>query len=163
MHQTNRGHDYPYLNGVRRDGCPIRSIVKAREDELNAVSEYIYQSILLEDTHPELAALLDSIAMDEMKHFRGLSRMLYCMGCDPGVRGTVKSSRIKTEDGRVCGIGKLLASDIADEKRSERDYLCLAASTGDPVAACFFTNLADDEARHVKLLCEARDRASSPN
>ena len=161
MYQKNYGYDYPYLNGVKRDACLARGAVKALSDELNAISEYIYQSILLEDSDPELAALLDSLAMDEMRHFRGLSRMLYCMGEDPGMRGSVRSSGIKTRDGRICGLGKMLASDIADEKRSEKDYLCLAASTGDPVAACFFTNLADDEARHVKLLCEARERVSS--
>lgn len=162
MYQKNYGYDYPYLNGVRCDSGLARRVAQVRSDELNAISEYIYQSILLEDSEPELAALLDSLAMDEMRHFRGLSRMLYCMGEDPGMRGTVKTSRIKTQDGCACGIGKMLASDIADEKRSEKDYLCLAASTGDPVVACFFTNLADDEARHVKLLCEARERVSSP-
>lgn len=160
MFRSDFGHDYPFLGGVRRDPRLIRPLQSARADELCAVSEYVYQSIVTEDDDPELSRLFNAIAMDEMRHFRGLSRILYCLGEDPCMRINVRTSRL----GPCAGdaeLGKLLASNIADEKQAEKEYLRLAASTGDPVAANFFTNLADDEANHAKLLCEARDRLTS--
>ena len=160
MYRPDFGHDYPFLGGVKCDRRLLRSAESARASKLNSISEYVYQSIMTEDSAPELSALFGAVAMDEMRHYRGLSRLIYCLGGNPCARITVCTSRLS--GGCECeGFGKLLASDIADEKHSEKEYLRLAASTGDPVAANFFTNLADDEANHVKLLCEARDRLTS--
>ena len=153
------GHDYPYLDGIKCDKRLIRFAERARENELCDICEYVCRSAAFESSCPELAELYKSLAMDEMKHFYGLSRMLYCAGASPCVRADVRPMRLGLNP--VCTEkGKLIASDIADEKSAEKKYLGAAAHTGDPSAANFFINLADDEARHAKLLCEARERES---
>ena len=160
MYRPDFGHDYPFLSGVKCDRRLLRSAENARADKLNAISEYVYQSIMTEDISPELSAIFTAIAMDEMRHYRGISRLIYCLGGDPRARISVCTSH-RSDGCEHEEMGKLLASDIADEKHSEKEYLRLAASTGDPVAANFFTNLADDEANHAKLLCESRERLTS--
>ena len=67
---------YPPIDDVTKNLKFAGFINEARNDELEAISEYLYQSIIFSEAFPELSSLFEGIASVEMLHFELLSELL---------------------------------------------------------------------------------------
>ncbi len=131
---------------------------RARAGELNAVSEYLYLSIMFADALPELSEYFDKKAEEEMHHHRALGELILRLGGDPCERSAVRNSgRInlcQDPDSRApVAATRSLKNNIMSERRSAENYrrLALAAEKcGDLSAAALFAKLSADESRHAK-------------
>lgn len=130
----------------------------ARAGELNAISEYLYLSIMFADALPELSEFFDHLAMEEMHHHRALGELILRLGGDPCERSAVRNSgRInlcEDRDSRApVAATRALKNNIMTERRAAENYhrLALAAEKcGDLSASALFSRLSADESRHAK-------------
>ncbi len=130
---------------------------RARAGELNAISEYLYLSIMFSDALPELSEYFDDLAMEEMGHHRELGELILRLGGDPCERSAVRNSgRINlcqdTDSRAPVAATRALKNNIMSERRSSENYrrLALAAEKcGDLSAAAIFNKLSADEAKHA--------------
>jgi bacterioferritin len=53
------------------------------DGELSATTQYIYQNMVLYNSDPTAAALLECIAINEARHFQILGQLIYMLGADP--------------------------------------------------------------------------------
>ena len=131
---------------------------RARAGELNAISEYLYLSIVFADALPELSDYFSKLAMEEMHHHRALGELILRLGCDPAERSAVRNSgRInlcEDRDSRApVAATRALKNNIMDERRAAENYRRLAQMAercGDLAAASLFSKHAADETRHAK-------------
>ncbi len=148
MQNQNRMKNLPLANEAAR----------ARAGELNAVSEYLYLSIMFAEALPELSEYFERLAMEEMQHHRALGELILHLGGDPCERSAVRNSgRInlcEDCDSRApVAATRSLKNNIMSERRSAENYrrLALAAEKcGDLSAAALFGKLSADEAKHAK-------------
>ena len=153
------------MNEYNERACTCRKNVilaneaaRARAGELNAVSEYIYLSIVFADAIPEISKYFEKVAMEEMHHHRALGELILRLGCDPAERSAVRNSGkinlCEDRDSRApVAATRALKNNIADEKRAAENYRRLALMSercGDLSAAALFSKHAADESRHAK-------------
>ena len=82
--------EYPSLDGTTCNCRLACEVARSQAAELNAISEYLYQSIMFRETMPGLSDMFDGIALDEMHHFRMLGELINRLGGDPTVRTAVR-------------------------------------------------------------------------
>ena len=75
------------------------------DGELTATTQYIYQNMVLLNSDPTAAALLECIAINESRHFQILGQLIYMLGADPKLYAP---TRLRGEPQRIRG-----ASDSA--------------------------------------------------
>ena len=147
---------YPSLEGTVANCRLACELARSHIGELNSVSEYIYQSIMFEETMPELSDIFDELAMDEMNHFRLLGELIRTLGGDPALRTAVRNSGglVMRED-KGCrayvAASRELRRHIADELAAYNEYMRLAALSermGQLPAAALLRRIAADEREH---------------
>ena len=152
---------YPPIDDVTKNLKFAGFINETRNDELEAISEYLYQSIIFGDAYPELASLLEGIATVEMLHFELLSDLLLKLGVNPVVNTRIRNHAIDiSEDSPSTApraARRAILRDIAAENSAETMYLKLAASTNDKSASDLLIRIAKDEEMHADLLKKALD------
>lgn len=150
---------YPPIDDVAKNLKFAGFVVETRNDELEAISEYLYQSIMFSEPYPELATLLEGIAGVEMIHFRLLSELLLKLGINPILNTRVRNYAIDiSEDSPSTApraARRAILRDIEAENAAETMYLKLAASTNDKSASDLLQRIAKDEEKHVELLKNA--------
>lgn len=151
----NPSVSYPSAEGVMKNPRLINGVLAARCDELNAISDYVYYSIILAECYPGVSELFEKLAMTEMLHFRLLGQVVLALGGNPCVRCRVGGSSVCVPP-KVCDVKRLLENAISGEKKSCSDYKRLAAETcGDKIAEEIFCRLASDEEGHARMLSTA--------
>ena len=91
MNGNENARPYPSIDGTTCNCRLACELARQHSAELNAVSEYIYQSIVFAGTMPQLSDMFDGIALDEMHHFRMLGELIRLLGGDPAVRTAVRN------------------------------------------------------------------------
>lgn len=147
---------YPPTDAVSENPRAARSLFALRDGELEAISEYIYQSIIFGEVYPKLATLLEGIAMTEMKHYRLLSETIQALGSNPSVNSRVRTSLIDissdTPSMAPYAARRTLKANIADENAAAKSYREAAAHTDDEALSAILIRIAEDEELHAVLL-----------
>ncbi len=147
---------YPSLEGTAANCRLACELMRSHAGELNAVSEYVYQSIMFDETMPELAEMFNEIAMSEMQHFRLIGELIRLLGGDPALRTAVRNSGglVMRED-KSCrasvAAARELRRNIADELASYNEYIrvaSLAERMGQLPASALLRRIAADEREH---------------
>lgn len=68
------------------------------DGELTATTQYIYQNMVLLESNPTAAALLECIAINEARHFQILGQLIYMLGADPKLYAP---TRLRDEPQRI--------------------------------------------------------------
>lgn len=71
------------------------------DGELSASTQYIYQNMILYNSDPTAAALLECIAITEARHFQILGQLIYMLGADPKIYAP---TRLRGEPQRILDI-----------------------------------------------------------
>lgn len=155
--QSNK-REYPSLDGTIKN-CRLAGELKRQYFcELNAVSEYIYQSIMFKEALPELAAIFEDIAIDEMRHFRLLGELMRLLGRDPVINTTLRTDGglmmcTDLESRAPVAAARELERNIADERAAYKEYLrlgSLAELLGESPAAALLRSFSEDEQAHLR-------------
>lgn len=150
---------YPPTDTISENPRTARSLFAFRDGELEAISEYIYQSIIFGEVYPKLATLLEGIAMTEMKHYRLLSEAIQALGSNPSVNSRVRTSLIDissdTPSMAPYAARRALKANISDESAAAKGYREAAAHTDDEALSALLIRLAEDEELHAVLFTGA--------
>ena len=153
---------YPPIDDVTKNLKFAGFINEARNDELEAISEYLYQSIIFGEAFPELSSLFEGIASVEMLHFELLSELLLKLGVNPVLNTRLRNHAIDiSEDSSSTApraARRAILRDIDAENSANTMYLKLAASTNDKSASDLLVRIAKDEEKHAELLKEALEK-----
>lgn len=155
----NQKNDYPSLDGTTCNCRLACEVARSRAGELNAISEYLYQSIMFGETMPGLSSMFDEIAIDEMHHFRMLGELINRLGGDPVVRTAVRGRGgiclCDDKDSRApVAAARALRCNIRDELAAYNEYMrvaSLAERMGQLPAAALLRRIACDEKRHREI------------
>ena len=128
---------------------------------LNSISEFIYQSVILEESSPSLASLSEAIALSELKHYRLLSHVARMHGIDHKINFRVKNSFNVPDSQDPLSLFSL----FAEEKRERaKKYSTLSLS---PVfcqkCSATLASLADDERSHCEMILSETDKIKNDN
>lgn len=161
MPYNSEKHPYPPFH-PRLQGCVAhdRRMSHALEDcyaaELHAVAAYTYRSLLCEPADRTLSDLFNTLALEEIEHFRLLGELIIALGGNPTLR-----TRVQVEPFPLCH-GDLACTErearcmIEDAIREEKVlvdcYETLMSRTEDRVVRSVFSHLIADEQAHVGSL-----------
>lgn len=149
--------NYPSVTEVQRSPRAARALFAPRADELSAISNYTYYSIVFDGSMPELSALFEQISLTEMQHFRLLGELIDALGADPVVNMRLRTAALgltEDEDSRApVAAVRVVESLLRDEEAAAHEYARLATVLeAEPAAAAILTRLAADEAGHARAL-----------
>jgi len=153
---------YPSLFSVTRDPSLARLIVPARANELNSISDYIYEAIIFENVYPWLATIFEGIANTEMRHFKMLSELTLKLGGNPAVDCRIQNIPTdiseNTNSMAPRAAKRFLTRASEEEKNAAAEYKRLASSCKDKSASALLLRIAEDEELHARLLDGANQR-----
>ncbi len=147
---------YEIPNNISENLRFARMLQRPLLDELEGISEYVYQSIIFEEAIPELSMLLEEIALTEMWHFEALGKLILKLGANPSFRARVQSGLINLsandENQNIASAKKVVAEDIRKEKSGADTYRKLASMTNDSNISDLLLKIASDEEMHAEEL-----------
>ncbi len=147
------------LNAVGEDLRALRIVSPAyagRDGELTAVLQYVYQSVLLGGCgQTELAALVASIAKEEMHHLQILGTLIVKLGAPP-VFTACPPYPVSYYSASCVNYAKspraILAADIAAERAAIAEYDRMLGCLDDAPVAAVIAHIRADEAEHLRRL-----------
>lgn len=156
MNNSTSRRTYPSPANAHRDPQLARLTYPALADELSSFSDFLYFSIILEDIMPDVSALLEEIALDELEHYRMLSELIRSLGGNPAINTRLRTplADISSDDdiAAINSLPDILRPLIAGEDQATAMYAELVEYAGDNPAAAIFSRFSSDEADHARWL-----------
>lgn len=145
---------YPTVTGKisEREAAGIYDLYAGRFSELEAITSYMYQAIIMHDDD-KIGNILRQIGIVEMRHLDLLGEALCTFDHDPVFTG--KYNYFTTGyTSYINDTRQILLYDIEDEKRAAESYRNLADIT-DNLSLCeLLVRIAMDEELHERILIE---------
>ena len=132
----------------------ISRLGRSYRGELEAISEYLYNSIMTEPYDKDESQLFEQVSEDEMRHFRLIGEMIRDLGGNPVIRTCIGVPPLSPEglrqtEGRLPD--SLYDRLLRDETDARAEYLALADIAPTAEAAETLRRIASDEERHAAL------------
>ncbi|HHV77761.1 MAG TPA: bacterioferritin [Syntrophothermus lipocalidus] len=128
-----------------------------RISEMSAITQYLYHHHLLNEHYPDLASLLECIALVEMTHMEMLAEAIIRLGGKPKFGAPCNQTISWWKGDRIyygCGICDMLAADIQGEKDAISQYHRHLDAIDDKYVRAILARIIKDEKEHIRLLTE---------
>ena len=134
----------------RRDVSVLTDDYAGRESETTAIIQYAYQSYILKAKYPEVAKILERIAIVEMSHHEMLAKAIIESGGDPVIAGRhcFWSGSAVNYDGDLC---RILNADLQGELNAIAAYKRTIAALSNKSIAALIERIIADEEIHVRI------------
>lgn len=122
--------------------------------EMNAVSLYFYNSIVLQDTWKELAEAMKCISMVEMHHLHIFANMCYRLGVDPRLWDCQNDLLEYWSPGYNVyprQIHTMLENAIKQEQNTIATYHYQMTCIQEPIIQNMLKRIIEDEQHHVQI------------
>lgn len=123
--------------------------------EFGTISEYVYQSVIFEQSYPETARIFSELAKVEMHHLRMITELVNKLGATP-VYGWYSGKEPVYWNGSSVNYTRelhtALIHDLNGEQKAYSAYVSLARQSGDRYVFAVLTRIALDEMIHTSLL-----------
>jgi rubrerythrin len=144
------------LDDVLVNTRAARYAENAQTNELNAISNYIYQVIIFEEMIPSLAEIFENIALNSMNHYEILGKLIKKLGTNPAVHTRVQNTPLNYNFTTIQQANmiakKAIEENIIDEEKASMDYRKLAENSSDSAVATIYRRLSNDKDEHAKML-----------
>ena len=148
---------YPNVENVRKNPMDAKKLMNSsyggRNSETGAILTYAYQSYVVKKENPELASMLEQVAVVEMKHHELLGTAIYSLGGLPVVAGRNAYFSAAGLDYSVRA-EEFLVRNVREEEAAIREYEALEKTLATPEIRELVKRIVDDETLHVKLFSE---------
>lgn len=147
---------YPNVENVRKNPMDAKKLMNSyggRNSETGAILTYAYQSYVVKKEHPELASMLEQVAVVEMKHHELLGTAIYSLGGLPVVAGRNAYFSAAGLDYSVRA-KEFLVRNVREEEAAIREYEALEKTLATPEIRELVKRIVEDELLHVKLFSE---------
>lgn len=134
----------------RGDVIALTDDYAGRESETTAIMQYSYQSYILKEKYPDVAKVLEEIAIVEMTHHEMLAEAIIESGGDPVIAGRhcfwSGSTVNYAED-----LYTILKADLQGELTAIANYKRTIAALSNKSIAALIERIILDEELHVKI------------
>ena len=144
----------PKLDGcVSCDRRLARAMNECYQNVLYTIAAYLWRSLVVESCDGVLSETFDSLAREEIEHFRLLGELIHALGATPALRKQVRidPERYRADSKENC-CASLLRDAIRDEKYMIDCYQTLLGQTDDRVVRSILSHLLSEEHRHAEQL-----------
>lgn len=122
--------------------------------ENTVIHQYIYQSLILKNSHPEISKILKSIAITEMTHLFLLGETILLLGMAP-IYGTIKENKIDYWSGKEVNtdtnLKEILEININAEKNTIKNYETSKTLINNPEITELLERIIEDEKLHLHI------------
>lgn len=144
---------YPDTSDAQTDLPLAREIYRAFLGELSAITDYLYDAIVIAPEIPALSALFRETARTEMAHYEALGTLLPHLGASPALRVTLRQLPIRLrEDARAHALvlaEQMLKRAIEGESKTAALYATLAGKAADASVRELLSLLSEEEKGHA--------------
>lgn len=151
---------YPEIENATADlktVAVLKNLASSSVGELEAVLTYIYQSIIANKTHKDIANLLEEIAIVEMEHMDMLMNAITAFGGVPkyeDCNGTMYSTKFINYTQKLS---EMLNNNIAAENIAIKDYTQAINLVSNDSLIKLFERIIMDEKRHIEIFKTVKD------
>lgn len=163
MHSIHCDLPYPSLSGIKEDYSTARILSSAyagQHSELGAILQYVYHHYFFKDGFPEIAELLEGIAVAEMHHLDILGETLRLLGVAP-IYSAVPPEKCRFFNtanlSYATDYQKMLLDDIQGELIAIREYREMLYKLKNQQVQAIIERIVLDEELHVEKLKSALD------
>ena len=154
--------DKPYPEITDAVDCPqtvaiLKNLANSSVGELEAVLTYIYQSVIADKTHQEIADVFEEIGIVEMTHLDMLMHAITNFGGVPKYEdsyGTMFNTRTINYTQKLS---EMLNNNIAAEEMAIKMYTDAIEKVKNQSLKDLFARIILDEKRHVEIFKLIRD------
>lgn len=122
--------------------------------EMTAITQYLFQHFIIEDSNKELAAVLECIAVVEMHHLEIIGELITDFGGDPQFRVMGKRNNAFWS-GRypvyLKNPQRFIKEDIKSEQQAIRNYQMHISLIDDMYVKKVLERIILDEENHIKI------------
>ena len=151
---------YPEIENATTDMktvAVLKNLASSSVGELEAVLNYIYQSVIANKTHRDIADLFEEIAIVEMEHLDMLMNAITAFGGVPkyeDCNGTMYSTKFVNYTQKL---GEMLNNNIAAETVAIKDYTQAINFVSNESLIKLFERIILDEKRHLEIFRTLKD------
>ncbi len=144
---------YPSAEKIKPNKKMAKALCDSYGGEMSSINSYIYYSVVLTPTLPDLADIFEQLAEIEMIHFRLISECIQRLGINPSFMLRLSNQPVKNDDKCILAeADKCIERSIQEELAAAEEYRRLSAFTEDCALREVLERLADDEQEHCRIL-----------
>jgi len=130
----------------------LSNLYAGKDSEMTAILQYTFQHLIIHNSHPEIADILEEISEVEMRHLELLGEAIRAFGGLPYFNNAIgvpfSASYVK-----YCpNIHNFLRIDLEDEKNAVIAYTTVANQVDNPSLKRLLLRIAEDEQLHAQIL-----------
>ena len=156
--EVTHNSPYPEVNVTMKNQqllIPLSLDLASAGGELTGVYQYVYQSMMLKQTHPHISDILMKISIVEMHHISLLGQMMTALGGSPRAVSHFAGKNIPwngTMPSYTKEIKNMLQVDLKSEQDTYHRYLLQSHRISDGNVSAILHRIALDEEIHIKVL-----------
>lgn len=145
---------YPEIENATPDRITVnilKNLAFSSASEMVAILTYIYQSVIADKTHQDIADIFEEIAIVEMEHLDMLMHAITAFGGVPRYEdsnGVPFNARIINYTQKL---NEMLNNNIAGEELAIKDYMEAINRVTNQSLKDLFARIILDEKRHVEI------------
>ena len=145
---------YPELIDVAEDATTVailKNLTSSRAGELSAVLQYIYQSVIADQTNTEIAAILEEIGIVEMIHMDMLLHAITMFGGVPKYEDSQNNYFSTNHLNYTLKLSDMLENNIRAEQNAVENYRYAITKVKNNSLKKLFERIIEDEIRHIEI------------
>lgn len=151
---------YPEIVGAEDDMQTIsvlKNLSSGRMGELTGVMQYIYQSVIADKTHQEIAEIFEEIGVVEMIHLDMLMHAITDFGGVPKYEDSQGNFFNTANLNYTIKLKDILNNNIKAETNAIENYRQAIMRVKNQSLKELFARIIEDEQRHVEIFKQIRD------
>ena len=145
---------YPEIVGAVDDlttATILKNLASSRVGELPAVLQYVYQSVIADQTNSEIAAILEEIGVVEMIHLDMLMHAISMFGGIPKYEDSQNNYFSTSNLNYTQKLSDMLENNIHAELTAIENYKFAISRVKNESLKRLFERIIEDEQRHVEI------------
>lgn len=145
---------YPEIVGAVDDlttATILKNLASSRVGELPAVLQYVYQSVIADQTNSEIAAILEEIGVVEMIHLDMLMHAITMFGGIPKYEDSQNNYYSTANLNYTQKLSDMLENNIHAELTAIENYKFAISRVKNESLKRLFERIIEDEQRHVEI------------
>lgn len=145
---------YPEIEGAQNDKTTVavlKNLATSKESELSAILQYVYQSVIAGDIMPEVADIIEEIAVVEMTHMDMLMHAIVDFGGNPKYEDGMGYPFSPSKVNYSTKLIDMLNANIMGEEKAIEDYTKAITMVKNKSLMDLFARIIEDEKAHIEI------------
>ncbi len=151
---------YPEITNSQDDlqtVAVLKNLAFSRVGELAGVLQYIYQSVIADKTHEDIAEIFEEIGVVEMIHLDMLMHAISLFGGNPKYEDAQGNNFNTSNMNYSMKLREMLDNNIRAESVAIENYNMAIQKVKNQSLKDLFARIIEDETRHIEIFKQIRD------